>query len=379
MLKKLPYRAMALSTILAISATTISSPATTFASGIEQSNTENEKLSGNTDKMKQTLVKASAFAQSMNLYSYMLLKNPDVNFAGLDSNKDLAGHGDLPNKLLQDQQKAREHASTWDTKVKRQLIDTLTGIITFDTTFQEYYQYLVNAINTGDKETLKEGIEDLQTDVKTNKQYAVSLIQALTELRKDVSNDGRVFQDHQTILSSILSSKTAGIEADEAHLKEIMESIRHFRQVESDGYQVVSWPAIGTWIAGGVMIATAKINLGQLNPAFEGLNQTIDQKRAANRVVFTASQNVSEMTNAINDAVKSLQYMVDQWNDLDSQYAGVLQSIEKADEKATANRFAFLKPMLDTAKDSWKTLKTDADTLKEGLKELKIEPVNTQK
>ncbi|PGA91458.1 HBL/NHE enterotoxin family protein [Bacillus toyonensis] len=226
---------------------------------------------------------------------------------------------------------------------------------------------------------LKEGIEDLQTDVKTNKQYAVSLIQALTELRKDVSNDGRVFQDHQKILSSILSSKTTGLEADEAHMKEIMEILSHFRQVESDGYKVVCWPAIGTWIAGGIMIATAKINLAQFQPAFEALNQTIDQKKTVNRIVFTASQNVSEMTNAINDAVKSLQYMVDQWNDLDSQYAGVLQSIEKADEKATANRFAFLKPMLDTAKDSWKTLKTDADTLKEGLKELKIEPVNTPK
>ncbi|PEP80585.1 HBL/NHE enterotoxin family protein [Bacillus toyonensis] len=379
MLKKISYRAMALSAILAISATTIASPAITFASGIEQSNTENKELSGNTDKMKQTLVKAGAFAQSMNLYSYMLLKNPDVNFAGLDPNTDLAGHSDLPNQLLQDQQKARAHASTWDTKVKRQLIDTLTGIITFDTLFQQYYQHLVNAINTEDKEILKEGIEDLQTDVKTNKQYAVSLIRALTELRKDVSKDGRVFQDHQTVLSSILSSKTTGIEADEANMKKIMESLRHFRQVESDGYKVVCWPAIGTWIAGGIMIATAKINLAQLGPAFEALNQTIDQKRTVNRIVLTASQNVGELTNAINDAVQSLQYMVDQWNDLDSQYAGVLQSIEKADGKATANKFAFLKPMLATAKDSWKALKTDADTLKEGLKELRIEPANTQK
>ncbi|PGT50510.1 hemolysin [Bacillus cereus] len=379
MLKKLPYRAMALSTILAISATTIASPATTFASGIEQSHTENKELSSNTDKMQQTLAKASAFAQSMNLYSYMLNKNPDVDFAGLDPNKDLAGHVDLPNQLLQGQQKAREHASTWDTKIKRQLIDTLTGIIKFNTTFQEYYQYLVNAINKGDKETLKEGIKDLQTDVKTNKQYAFSLIQALTALKTDISSDGRVFQRHQTILSSILSSKTTGIEADEARLKEVMESIRHFRQVESDGYTVVMWPAIGTWISGSIMIATSKINLARLNPAFEALNQTIDHKRAVNRLVFITSQNIDEMANAINDAVKSLQYMVDQWNDLDSQYAGVLQSIAKADEKATADRFTFLKPMLDTAKDSWKTLKTDADTLKEGLKELKIEPVNTQK
>ncbi|MBJ8113783.1 HBL/NHE enterotoxin family protein [Bacillus cereus group sp. N6] len=379
MLKKLPYREMALSTILAISATTISSPATTFASGIEQSNTENEKLSGNTDKMKQTLVKASAFAQSMNLYSYMLLKNPDVNFAGLDPNKDLAGHGDLPNQILQDQQKAREHASTWDTKVKRQLIDTLTGIITFDTTFQEYYQYLVNAINTGDKETLKEGIEDLKTDVKKNQKCAVALLDALKNLKTAVDQDNRSFQDHQTMLSSILKGKNAdtGIEDDEANLKKIMEEINYYRQFQPD------WsPWSFLWAlspSGGIMFFESTIKLNELRPAFEALNQTIDHKRAVNRIVFTASQNIDELAKAIDGATQALQYMVDQWNDLDSQYAGVLDSIEKADEKATANRFAFLKPMLDTAKDSWKTLKTDADTLKEGLKELKIEPVNTQK
>ncbi|PEP95266.1 HBL/NHE enterotoxin family protein [Bacillus toyonensis] len=380
MLKKIPYRAMALSTILAISATTIASPATTFAIGIEQSNTENKELSGNTDKMKQTLVKAGAFAQAMNLYSYMLLKNPDVNFAGLDPNTDLAGHGDLPGKLLESQRQARAHASTWDKTVKRQLLDTLTGIITFDTTFQAYYQTLVDSVDKGDKETLKEGIKDLQRDVQKNKKCAVSLLDALKDLKTAIDEDNRSFQEHQTTLSSILKGKTAdtGIEADEANLKKIMEDINYYRKYQMDlsPLSILQW--IISPIGAGVSVAVAKTHLDKLRPAFEELNKMIDQKRTVNRIVFTAAQNVNELANAIDGATQSLQYMVDQWNDLDSQYDGVLDSIETADAKIQEDRFKFLKPTLKTAKDNWNALKTDADTLKEGLKELKIEPANTQ-
>ena len=40
--------------------------------------------------------------------------------------------------------------------------------------------------------------------------------------------------------------------------------------------------------------------------------------------------------------------------------------------KTDENKFKFLKPNLNAAKDSWKTLRTDAVTLKEGIKELKV-------
>ena len=45
--------------------------------------------------MKETLQKAGLFAKSMNAYSYMLIKNPDVNFEGITIN----GYVDLPGKL----------------------------------------------------------------------------------------------------------------------------------------------------------------------------------------------------------------------------------------------------------------------------------------
>ena len=67
---------------------------------------------------------------------------------------------------------------------------------------------------------------------------------------------------------------------------------------------------------------------------------------------------------AIGSAINALTYMSAQWHDLDSQYSGVLNHIDKADP----NKFKFLKPNLNAAKDSWKTLRADAFTLKEGTK-----------
>ena len=42
---------------------------------------------------------------------------------------------------------------------KKQLFDTLTGIIEYDTKFENQYETLVEAINTGNGDTLKKGLK----------------------------------------------------------------------------------------------------------------------------------------------------------------------------------------------------------------------------
>ncbi|TKI80708.1 hypothetical protein FC701_27545, partial [Bacillus mycoides] len=102
-------------------------------------------------------------------------------------------------------------------------------------------------------------------------------------------------------------------------------------------------------------------------------------KVTLNRVVGVAYNNINEMHNAIGSAINALTYMSAQWHDLDSQYSGVLSHIDKASQKADQNKFKFLKPNLNAAKDSWKTLRADAFTLKEGIKTLKMDPVSSKK
>ncbi|GLV65845.1 hemolysin BL-binding protein [Bacillus mycoides] len=375
MIKKIPYKLIVASALLTMTTTSIVSPVAAFASEIEQTNNGDTALSANEAKMKETLQKAGLFAKSMNAYSYMLIKNPDVNFEGITIN----GYVDLPGRIVQDQKNARAHAVTWDTKVKKQLLDTLTGIIEYDTTFDNYYDTMVDAINTGDGDTLKEGITDLRGEIQQNQKYAQQLIEELTKLRDSIGQDVRAFGSNKDLLQSILKNQGVDVEADQKRLDEVLGSVNYYKQLESDGFDVMKGAILGLPLIGGIIVGVARDNLGKLEPLLAQLRQTVDYKVTLNRVVGVAYNNISEMHKALDDAINSLTYMSTQWHDLDSQYSGVLGHIETASQKVDQNKFKFLKPNLNAAKDSWKTLHTDAVTLKEGIKELKVEPVTPQK
>ncbi|MBJ8009215.1 hemolytic enterotoxin HBL binding subunit HblB [Bacillus cereus] len=375
MMKKIPYKLIVASALLTMTTTSVVSPVAAFASEIEQTNNGDTALSANEAKMKETLQKAGLFAKSMNAYSYMLIKNPDVNFEGITIN----GYVDLPGRIVQDQKNARAHAITWDTKVKKQLLDTLTGIIEYDTKFDNYYETIVDAINTGDGDTLKEGIIDLRGEIQQNQKVAQQLIEELTKLRDSIGQDVRAFGSNKDLLQSILKNQGVDVEADQKRLDEVLGSVNYYKQLESDGFNVMKGAILGLPIIGGIIVGVARDNLGKLEPLLAQLRQTVDYKVTLNRVVGVAYNNTSEMHKALDDAINALTYMSTQWHDLDSQYSGVLGHIENAAQKADQNKFKFLKPNLNAAKDSWKTLRTDAVTLKEGIKELKVEPVTPQK
>ncbi|MGE6367071.1 hemolytic enterotoxin HBL binding subunit HblB [Bacillus paramycoides] len=375
MMKNIPYKLIVASALLTMTATSVVSPVATYASEIEQTNNGDTALSANEARMKETLQKAGLFAKSMNAYSYMLIKNPDVNFEGITIN----GYVDLPGRIVQDQRNARAHAVTWDTKVKKQLLDTLTGIIEYDTTFDNYYDTMVDAINTGDGDTLKEGITDLRGEIQQNQKYAQQLIEELTKLRDSIGQDVRAFGSNKDLLQSILKNQGVDVEADQKRLDEVLGSVNYYKQLESDGFNVMKGAILGLPIIGGIIVGVARDNLGKLEPLLAQLRQTVDYKVTLNRVVGVAYNNISEMHKALDDAITALTYMSTQWHDLDSQYSGVLGHIETASQKADQNKYKFLKPNLNAAKDSWKTLRTDAVTLKEGIKELKVEPVTPQK
>ncbi|MGH0600418.1 hemolytic enterotoxin HBL binding subunit HblB [Bacillus mycoides] len=375
MMKKIPYKLIVASALLTMTTTSVVSPVAAFASEIEQTNNGDTALSANEERMKETLQKAGLFAKSMNAYSYMLIKNPDVNFEGITIN----GYVDLPGGIVQDQKNARAHAVTWDTKVKKQLLDTLTGIIEYDTTFDNYYDTMVDAINTGDGDTLKEGITDLRGEIQQNQKCAQQLIEELTKLRDSIGQDVRAFGSNKDLLQSILKKQGVDVEVDQKRLDEVLGSVNYYKQLESDGFNVMKGAILGLPIIGGIIVGVARDNLGKLEPLLAQLRQTVDYKVTLNRVVGVAYNNISEMHKALDDAINSLTYMSTQWHDLDSQYSGVLGHIETASQKADQNKFKFLKPNLNAAKDSWKTLHTDAVTLKEGIKELKVEPVTPQK
>ncbi|MEB8649407.1 hemolytic enterotoxin HBL binding subunit HblA, partial [Bacillus cereus] len=314
--------------------------------------------------MKKALQDAGLFAKAMNEYSYLLINNPDVSFEGITIN----GNADLPSKIVQDQKNARAHAVTWNTQVKKQLFDTLTGIIEYDTKFENYYETLVEAINTGNGDTLKKGITDLQGGIQQNQKSAKALKEELIQLKNAIGEDVRTFGSHKETLQSILKNQGADVEADQKRLEDLLGQVKYQKDIESKGLDMVKIPFIPTLIAGGIMIGDARGKLGWLEPELAKLRQTVDYKITLNRVVGVAFHNISDMHSMLDSAITALTYMSTQWEDLDSQYSGVLGHIEKADQKADQNKYKFLTPSLNAAKNSWKTLKTDVVTLQEGIK-----------
>ncbi|MED1625260.1 HBL/NHE enterotoxin family protein [Bacillus pseudomycoides] len=364
MMKKLPYKILAVSTFLTITTTYAVTSVAAFASEIEQTNNGDMSLSANEEQMKKVLQDAGVFAKTMNEYSYLLINNPDVSFEGITIN----GYADLPIKIVQDQKNARAHAVTWDTQVKKQLLDTLTDIIEYDTKFENYYETLVKAINTGNGDTLKTGITDLRGEIQQNQKSAKALIEELTKLKNDIGEDVRAFGSHKETLQSILKNQGADVETDQKRLDEVLGQVNYYKKLESDGLTMVKIPFIPTLISGGIMIGTARDNLGRLEPTLTELRKTVDYKITLNRVVGVAFHNISDMHSTIDNAITALTYMSTQWDDLESQYSGVLGHIDTAAQKADQNRYKFLNPNLNSAKDSWKTLRTDVVTLQEGMK-----------
>ncbi|WP_074555765.1 hemolysin BL regulatory component HblB, partial [Bacillus cereus] len=268
----------------------------------------------------------------------------------------------------QDQKNARAHAVTWNTQVKKQLFDTLTGIIEYDTKFENHYETLVEAINTGNGDTLKKGIKDLQGGIQQNQKSAKALIEELIQLKNAIGEDVRTFGSHKETLQSILKNQGADVEADQKRLEDLLGQVKYQKDIESKGLDMVKIPFIPTLIAGGIMIGDARGKLGWLEPELAKLRQTVDYKITLNRVVGVAFHNISDMHSMLDSAITALTYMSTQWEDLDSQYSGVLGHIDKADQKADQNKYKFLTPSLNAAKNSWKTLKTDVVTLQEGIK-----------
>ncbi|MCQ6567363.1 HBL/NHE enterotoxin family protein [Bacillus mycoides] len=364
MMKKIPCKILAVSTFLTMTTTYAVTPVAAFASEIEQTNNGDMSLSANEEQMKKALQDAGLFLKSMNEYSYLLINNPDVSFEGITIN----GYEDLPSKIVQDQKNARAHAVTWNTQVKKQLLDTLTGIIEYDKKFANHYETLVEAINTGNGDTLKKGITDLRGGIQQNQKSAKALIEELTNLKENIGQDVRAFGSNKDLLQSILKSQGAAVEDDQKRLEDLLGQVNYQKDIESKGLDMVKIPFLPTLIAGGIMIGDARGKLGWLEPELTKLRQNVDYKITLNRVVGVAFHNISDMHSAIDNAINALTYMSTQWDDLDSQYTGVLGHIDKADQKVDQNRYKFLTPNLNAAKDSWKTLRTDVVTLQEGIK-----------
>ncbi|MHB0803215.1 HBL/NHE enterotoxin family protein [Bacillus thuringiensis] len=370
-MKTLSYKLLMVSSLLAGTTATIVAPMSTFAKEMGQIGVENEEninFAVDSAAMKTGFEKTREFAQAMNEYSYKLLNTPDVNFKGISLGEQ---NTDLPQNIQIDQKKARENATRWNNELKKHLLNTLENIVFYDTTFGNYYNELIKAADTNDGDTLKEGIRDLQEDIKKNQQDAATLIQKLNEFRSGLEADNRAFAQDKGRLSIVLTSQDGSIKQDEDQLEAINNRYKELQKKQDLGHDLIKTPFI---LVGGLILLLTGPEYKILREEIEKLNQSISEKHTLNRIVVDACNSVTDMHTAIDNAVKSLEFMTTQWHALDIKYDHILDAIDKASAKAEKDMFNFVKIQLNVAKDTWSMLHKDAVEMQEGIKELKLEP-----
>ena len=89
---------------------------------------------------------------------------------------------------------------------KKQLLDTLTGIIEYDTKFENYYETLVEAINTGNGDTLKRDYRFTGRN-STKSKVCKSINRRINAIKNAIGEDVRTFGSHKETLQSILKPR----------------------------------------------------------------------------------------------------------------------------------------------------------------------------
>ncbi|AXR17846.1 MULTISPECIES: HBL/NHE enterotoxin family protein [unclassified Bacillus (in: firmicutes)] len=377
-MKKISYKVIVVSTLFGVLSSSTLVPISTFASEISQpikeGNVQSE-LAIKGPRLKETLEKASIFANKMNAYSLLLAKTPDINIeeASLFNDKELL------NKLKNSQTTARQNALYWDNTVKVLLLNNFENIINYDTQFNSYYDVLKNAVKEGDNDVLKEGLEDLQEEIQHNKTFAQNLITELQKLRELISNDVREFGQNKESLRNHLVSLNPEIIKDEKSLEELIAKINDIKFEEIKGNVIEESSSIAgaggffAWVTGKIWRTVAENEVDKKNDDQNNLDIKIKRSKNLSDSITIASNSLEGMQKSLEDAIDQLQYMKTQWDDLDAQYHNIIRTVDKTSNKASSNKLAFILPLLNTAKDQWNTLKIEAQVLKEGVKELKIE------
>ena len=63
---------------------------------------------------------------------------------------------------------------------------------------------------------------------------------------------------NKDLLQSILKNQGAGVEADQKRLDEVLGAVNYYKQLESDGFNVMKGALFGLPIIGGIIVGSSK-------------------------------------------------------------------------------------------------------------------------
>ncbi|SDY24363.1 HBL/NHE enterotoxin family protein [Thermoactinomyces sp. DSM 45892] len=333
--------------------------------------------------LKKALEETGSHVIVLDAYALTLIKSPDIK---LDKNlftdqKDK----DLVDSVLASQKKAQGNARGWLDNLKPKLIDVNEGIVNYGTKFDNYYNTIAAAVDSGDKQTIKDGVGRLYKSVQENQNGVNQLVKDLKGFRDALTNDTTSFQNETDRMLSNLEGKNSILpslkQEIDAYNSQVSASIAMIAtggvlSLMGIGFGVltvvlavsgVGLPfaaitgAVGAGeIGGGVaLIITGSNKLKEANNQIAELTTQLKETELQAASLKVASGQTKTFVDTINLAIDSVQALSDQWNTMSSKYQSLLRNVDDI----SPDSLAFVKEDLETAKESWLNIKAYADTL----------------
>lgn len=361
---KKPYKVMALSTLIATIVGGGIMPS--YASAEEQAPIyANQELkypsyylgpTGLDNAMKDT--KSNMLV--MDLYALSILKQADINLDGLPS-----VDNNLKTSIKANQDLTRENATYWLNNLKSGIVKMNQNIISYDTRFQNYSGYLLEAKN--DPDTLKALLTKLDGEISKNKKQVTDLVEDLKKFRKKLEDDTKNLKGNAEKIVNILTSQDAGIplfqqqiEANKALIDEnnkiyIGSSVATAFSV----YLILSpFAPIGAAGLGGSIfgVVSSQQQIIKAQEEIIKLTQDISMAKLQSARLTVVQGDIKNLTDTIDKAIVSAENIKNSWDVMGTKYGALIDSVQNFD----LDLFA---PELKTAQNHWMEIRKYAENI----------------
>lgn len=364
---KKPYKVMALSTLIATivgggimpSYASAEEPAPIYANQELKYPSYYLGPTGLDNAMKDT--KSNMLV--MDLYALTILKQADINLDGLSS-----VDNNLKTSIKANQDLTRDNARYWLNNLKSGIVTMNQNIISYDTKFQSYSQYLIKYQK--DPAKLKTLLTKLDGEISQNKKQATDLVEDLKSFRKKLEDDTKNLKGNAEKIVNILTSQDAGIplfqqqiEANKALIDENNKIYIGSSVATSLGVVLILSPfaPIGAaGLGGGIYgVVSSQQQIIKAQDEILKLTQNISMAKLQSARLTVVQGDIKNLTDTIDKAIVSAENIKNSWEVMGTKYGALINVVQKVDPDV-------IEADLEVAQKHWDQIRQYAENIQRG-------------
>ena len=404
-MKKLPYKVLTLSTLVAIAITSNIVPIHVLAQEhVVQEVQQETKYNLSPQGIQEALRTTGSNALVMNMYSNALIQQKDFDLSSLSSPTD----ADLKNKIATDLHVARNHARDWLDQGQTQLQGTINGIIDYSMTFHEYHKGLMEALKDSkkvDTQAMVHILDMLTGDINDQQQKIEDVITYLRTFKNSLNEDVMEFNKNKNDIVAILEGKDGLLKSWQLQLdQEKQTRNQYFNNVMGwgigglggtlillaatvggivaivvtggtatpvviSGLALAGAAAAGLGTASAIMLSKQLDALNTSDQTIAKLNENLDSGRKVTAGLTTVSRDLVSTSSIIDSAIGSLSNMKNQWVSMKGKYISLSNSVKSG--AIRSQDVSMVKAGLDTSLSNWGNIEKETQAL---LKDISYVP-----